>query len=56
MREGVLVELFGGIGVEESLAFATSILGYGAGILASLLGGILLIVRRIHPVDTPPQT
>ncbi len=56
VREGVLVELFGGIGVEESLAFATSILGYGAGILASLLGGILFIVRRIHPVDTPPQT
>ena len=56
VREGVLVELFGGIGVEESLAFATSILGYGAGILASLLGGILFIVRRIHPVDTPAQT
>ena len=56
VREGVLVELFGGIGVEESLAFATSILGYGAGILASLLGGILFIVRRIHPVDTPQQT
>jgi len=50
VREGVLVELFGGIGVEESLAFATSILGYAAGILASLLGGIAFIVRRIQPV------
>ena len=51
VREGVLVELFGGIGVEESLAFATSILGYAAGILASLLGGIAFVVRRIQPVD-----
>ena len=56
VREGVLVELFGGIGVEESLAFATSILGYAAGILVSLLGGILFIVRRIHPTDTPPRS
>lgn len=51
VREGVLVELFGGIGVEESLAFATSILGYAAGILASLLGGIAFIVRRIQPTE-----
>ncbi len=50
VREGVLVELFGGVGVEESLAFATSILGYAAGILASLLGGIAFVVRRIQPV------
>ena len=49
VREGVLVELFGGIGVEESLAFATSLLGYAAGIVASLLGGIAFVVRRIQP-------
>jgi glycosyltransferase 2 family protein len=49
VREGVLVELFGAVGVEESLAFAMSILGYAAGILASLLGGIAFIVRRIQP-------
>lgn len=56
VREGVLVELFGGIGVEESLAFATSILGYAAGILASLLGGIAFIIRRIHPADTAARS
>lgn len=49
VRESVLVELFSGVGVEESLAFATSILGYAAGILASLLGGIAFVVRRIQP-------
>jgi hypothetical protein len=51
VREGVLVELFGGIGVDESLAFATSILGYAAGILASLLGGVAFVVRRIQPSE-----
>lgn len=49
VRESVLVELFSGIGVEESLAFATSILGYAAGIVASLLGGVAFVVRRIQP-------
>jgi uncharacterized protein (TIRG00374 family) len=52
VREGVLVELFGGVGVDESLAFATSILGYAAGILASLLGGIAFVVRRIQPQES----
>jgi uncharacterized protein (TIRG00374 family) len=51
VREGVLVELFGGIGVEESLAFSTSILGYAAGILASLFGGVAFVIRRIQPTS-----
>jgi hypothetical protein len=54
VREGVLVELFGGVGVEENLAFAMSLLGYAAGICASLLGGIAFVVRRIQPSPPPP--
>ena len=46
VREGVLVELFAGVGVDESLAFATSLLGYAAGISASALGGVAFVLRR----------
>ena len=53
VREGVLVELFGGIGVEESLAFAASLLGYAAGISASALGGIAFVLRRTGPRREP---
>lgn len=49
VREGVLVELFGGVGVEESLAFAASLLGYAAGISASALGGVAFVLRRTRP-------
>ena len=49
VREGVLVELFGGVGVEESLAFAASLLGYAAGICASALGGVVFVLRRTRP-------
>lgn len=52
VRESVLVELFGGVGVDESLAFATSILGYAAGIAASLLGGVAFVLRRMQPEPT----
>ena len=53
VREGVLVELFGGVGVEESLAFAASLLGYAAGISASALGGIAFVLRRTGPRREP---
>lgn len=56
IREGVLVELFGRVGIIESQAFALSLLGYAAGIAASLLGGIAFIVRRVQPVETAPET
>lgn len=49
VREGVLVELFGGVGVEESLAFAASLLGYAAGLIASALGGVAFVLRRARP-------
>lgn len=53
VREGVLVELFGGVGVGEALALAMSLVGYAAGIAGSLLGGVAFIVRRIHPTQGP---
>jgi len=48
VRENVLVQLFGSLGFEESLALAMSLLGYASGILASLLGGLAFAVRRIE--------
>ena len=53
VREGVLVELFGEVGVEENLAFAASLLGYAAGISASALGGIAFVLRRSSPSREP---
>ena len=51
VREGVLVELFGRVGIIESQAFAFSLLGYAAGITASLFGGIAFIFRRVQPAS-----
>lgn len=51
VRENIFVELFGSAGAPESVALAMSILGYTAGILASLLGGIAFIVRRVQRAD-----
>ena len=48
VRENVLVELFGSVGVEEGAALAMSLLGYVAGIVASLLGGVAFVVRRVE--------
>ena len=47
VRENILVELFTSVGAEGSGAFAMSLLGYAAGIVASLLGGIAFVSRRI---------
>lgn len=55
VRENVLVQLFGSVGVEESVALAMSLLGYTSGILASLLGGVAFVVRRIERRDADGQ-
>jgi uncharacterized protein (TIRG00374 family) len=46
VRENVVVKLFGSVGAAANLSFAMSLLGYLAGILASLLGGVAFIFRR----------
>ena len=50
VREGTLVGLFSSVGIGRELATAMSLLGYIAGLLASLLGGIAFVLRRIEPV------
>ena len=50
MREGTLVGLFSSVDIGRELATAMSLLGYVAGILASLIGGIAFVVRKIEPV------
>lgn len=52
VRENVVVRLFGSVGAEANLSFAMSLLGYLAGILASLLGGVAFIFRRMAPVES----
>lgn len=49
VREGILVQLFRGVGADSAQTFAMSLLGYAAGIAASLLGGIAFLARRIRP-------
>jgi len=46
VRENIVVELFGHLGADANLSFAMSLLGYLAGILASLLGGVAFVLRR----------
>lgn len=53
VREGTLVELFSLIGVAAEKAAAMSLLGYSAGILASLIGGLAFVLRR---VERAPQS
>ena len=47
VREGVLVTLFGDLGVGREIATAMSLLGFTAGIVASLIGGITFVIRRV---------
>ena len=51
VREGVLVTLFGTVGVDREIATAMSLLGYIAGIIASLIGGITFVVRRVERAE-----
>ena len=53
VRENILVELFSRAGADHNTAFAMSLLGYIAGILASLAGGIAFVLRRIERHSTP---
>ena len=53
VRENIFVELFGSVGAPESRAFAMSLLGYAAGVVASLLGGVAFVVRRVRRADSP---
>ena len=48
VREGVLVTLFGSVGVGREIATAMSLLGYTTGIIASLIGGITFVIRRVE--------
>jgi nitrate reductase gamma subunit len=56
VREGVLVGLFASVGVGQELSTAMSLLGYIAGILASLLGGIAFVVRRSQAAQESAET
>jgi uncharacterized protein (TIRG00374 family) len=53
VRENVVVKLFGSVGADANLSFAMSLLGYLAGILASLLGGVAFVFRRLAPAEDP---
>ncbi len=52
VRENTLVGLFGGLGFAPELSTAMSLLGYVAGIIASLLGGIAFVVRRVESASS----
>ena len=56
VREGTLVGLFSSVGIGRELSTAMSLLGYIAGILASLLGGIAFVVRQIEPATDERET
>ena len=56
VRENIFVELFSSVGAPESRAFAMSLLGYAAGVVASLLGGIAFVVRRVQRADSAAAT
>ncbi len=56
VRENIFVELFGSVGAPESRAFAMSLLGYAAGVVASLLGGVAFVVRRVQRADSADDT
>lgn len=51
VRENSLVRLFGGVGVSPEVATAMSLLGYVAGVIASLLGGAAFVLRRVERRD-----
>jgi uncharacterized protein (TIRG00374 family) len=52
VRENTLVELFRSLGVSTEVSTAMSLLGYIAGIIASLLGGIAFVIRRVERKTT----
>ena len=52
VRENVLVGLFHQVGASDNATIAMSLLGYSAGIVASLLGGIAFVVRKAEVRDS----
>ena len=52
VRENVLVGLFQQVGASDNATIAMSLLGYSAGIVASLLGGIAFVVRKVEGRDS----
>ena len=48
VREHVLVGLFHQVGASDNATIAMSLLGYSAGIVASLLGRIAFVVRKVE--------
>jgi hypothetical protein len=48
VRENTLVSLFAHFGVANELSTAMSLLGYAAGIIASLAGGVAFVLRRVE--------
>ncbi len=48
VRENTLVRLFLPLGIAREVSTAMSLLGYVAGILASLFGGIAFVLRRVE--------
>jgi len=46
VRENMGALLFGRVGVEPAAALTLMFLGYLAGILASLIGGVAFVARR----------
>ncbi len=48
VRENTLVSLFAHAGVANELSTAMSLLGYAAGLIASLAGGVAFVLRRVE--------
>ncbi len=51
VRENMGALLFGQVGMEPAVALTMMFFGYLAGIVASLMGGIMFVVRRVSRVD-----
>ena len=48
VRENVFVGLFRQVGAADDVSLAMSLLGYAAGIVASLVGGIAFVIRKVE--------
>jgi len=55
VREGTLIGLFTGLGIARNVTLAMSLLGYVSGLIASLLGGVAFVLRRVESRDVPKQ-
>ena len=53
VRENTLVTLFSSVGVQQEVSTAMSLLGYLTGIVASLLGGVAFVLRRVQRAPGP---